>query len=436
MLCSTSNLVLRERWNVAVLRGLAPDGGLYSPVELPVLSPERIQSLRTMPFSDLAFDIAQEFVGGEIPGDTLKALCTDAFNFEVPLKEIAPHTYVLELFHGPTCAFKDFGARFMARLFRHFLGKGGQPLTVLVATSGDTGSAVANAFFDTDPHAPISVAILFPKGKVTPVQEKQMTTLGHNVTAYEVDGTFDDCQAIVKKALADDSVTSRRQLTSANSINIARLLPQVLYYVRAMVQLPQEAKPLISVPSGNLGNLTGGLIAHRMGAQAHQWIAACNRNDPFPTYLRTGVFAPHPSYETISNAMDVGNPSNLARISHLFGGDPSALREIVTGETVSDDETRREMRRCAQETGYVVCPHTAVGLAAGRRHLDTISAKHPLVVVGTAHPAKFSATVEPEIGKPVEYPPQLLEAMNQESKKVSIPNSYAEFVRHLLVARS
>ena len=431
-LCSTKDLSLRHPWSEGVLKGLAPDGGLYMPVQLPTVSRQQLESLRGAPFTEVAFQIAHAFLENEMPTDLLKEICSAAFNFDAPLKEIAPNTHILELFHGPTCAFKDFGARFMARLFRYFLGDSTEPLTVLVATSGDTGSAVANAFFDTTINPSIRVSILFPKGKVSPVQEKQMTTLGHNVTAFEVEGTFDDCQAIVKRALSDHAVMGKKRLTSANSINIARLLPQVFYYVYAVLQLSPNTKPVISVPSGNLGNLTGGLIAHQLGATVERFIAACNRNAPFPTYLRSGLFAPHPSYETISNAMDVGNPSNFARVLPLFDGEIGAIRERITGETVSDEETRAEIRRCFQETGYVVCPHTAVGLVAANRYALRATHKNPHIILATAHPAKFAKTVEPEIGRNVEYPSRLNDAMKQESKKVSITNSYQEFVRHLL----
>jgi len=436
VLCSTNDPSLRASWSDAVLRGLAPDGGLYIPTSLPAFTPQELLALKGLSFPQLASRIAQAIIGDEVSPEHLDAICSKAFTFDAPLREISRNLFILELFHGPTCAFKDFGARFMARLFRYFLGKSADHLTVLVATSGDTGSAVANAFFDPDPHAPISVTILFPKGKVTPAQEKQMTTLGHNVTAYEVEGTSDDCQALVKRALADTQLPERRRLTSANSINIARLLPQSLYYIRAMTQLDPGSKPIISVPSGNLGNLTGGLMAQIMGARAFRWIAACNRNAPFPTYLRTGVYAPHPSYETISNAMDVGNPSNFARIVTLFGKDSRELRDLIIGESVSDPDTRAEIRRVFEETGYVVCPHTAVGFAAARRHAEDISPKTPLIVVGTADPAKFAATVEPEIGRAVQYPLSLLEVMNKKSEKVSIPNSYPEFLRHLLAQRT
>jgi threonine synthase len=431
-LCSTNDRSLRHPWSEGVLKGIAPDGGLYMPVEVPILSRQELEALRGAPFTELAFHLAHSFLKNEVPTDLLKEICAAAFTFDAPLREIAPNTHILELFHGPTCAFKDFGARFMARLFRHFLGDSEKPLTVLVATSGDTGSAVANAFFDKTTNPLLQVSILFPKGKVTPVQEKQMTTLGHNVTAFEVDGTFDDCQAIVKRALSDEIVTAKKRLTSANSINIARLLPQVFYYAYAVLQLPDYAKPIISVPSGNLGNLTGGLIAHRLGAPAEQFIAACNRNAPFPTYLRSGLFSPHPSYETISNAMDVGNPSNFSRVLPLFNDETTALRELISGDSVSDDDTRTEIRRCFRETGYVVCPHTAVGLVAANRYAQQPTKENPHIILATAHPAKFAHIVEPEINRAVEYPSQLAEVMNQESRKVSLTNSYSEFVRHLL----
>ena len=259
---TTNDASLRHSWSDAVLKGVAPDGGLYLPATLPRLSVDEVEALRDLPFPRLAHALAKLFLRSSVPDPVLKGICEEAFNFDLPLRQIDTTTHILELFHGPTCAFKDFGARFMARLFRHFLGESAKPLTVLVATSGDTGSAVANAFLDTAPHPRIKVTILFPKGKVSLVQEKQMTTLGHNITAYEVNGTFDDCQALVKRALADRALAESRPLTSANSINIARLLPQMFYYVHAALKLPRDAKPLFSVPSGNLGNLTGGLIGH------------------------------------------------------------------------------------------------------------------------------------------------------------------------------
>jgi threonine synthase len=322
----------------------------------------------------------------------------------------------------------------MARLFRHFLGATQEPLTVLVATSGDTGSAVANAFFDASQHPLIKVSILFPKGKVSLVQEKQMTTLGHNVSAYEVNGTFDDCQAIVKKALADHDVTATKRLTSANSINIARLLPQMFYYISAALSLGGSAKPVFSVPSGNLGNLTGGIMAHLMGVHAEHFIAACNSNAPFPTYLATGTYTPHPSVETLSNAMDVGNPSNYARILSLYHEQLSTIQANISGARISDEETIDTISRTYSATGYILDPHTAVGLLALERYRERVPTAAPGIVLATAHPAKFGSTVERAIGTPPPLPPQLAETLGKESKKVPLENSYSEFRGHLLAA--
>lgn len=432
LLRTTNDSSVGASWADAVLRGLAPDGGLYVPTEIPSLSQRELQDLAKLPFPDLAFQIARRFLSEEVTDTDLQQICKSAFTFDVPLVEISPATYVLELFHGPTCAFKDFGARFMARLFRHFLGASQEPLTVLVATSGDTGSAVANAFFDTSPHAPIRVSILFPKGKVSLVQEKQMTTLGHNVTAFEVDGTFDDCQALVKKALADDTVTKSKRLTSANSINIARLLPQMFYYISACLSLSPAQKPIFSVPSGNLGNLTGGLMAHFMGCEAAHFIAACNSNAPFPNYLATGTYSPHPSVETLSNAMDVGNPSNYARILSLYHQQLSAIQTHISGARISDEDTIATIARTHRETGYILDPHTAVGLLALERYRAANSTSSPGIVLGTAHPAKFGDTVKRAIGTPPPLPPQLAETLNKQSKKVPLGNSYSEFQGHLL----
>jgi len=430
-LFSTNDNSIRHRWSDAVLRGLAADGGLYLPVEIPHLSGGTLAQLAELPFPDLAFELARRFLADEVPDTTLREICASAFTFEVPLRTISPDLYVLELFHGPTCAFKDFGARFMARLFRHFLGTPTRPLTVLVATSGDTGSAVANAFFDRSPSPPIRVAILFPKGKVSLVQEKQMTTLGHNVTAYEVDGTFDDCQALVKQALADKELTSQHSLTSANSINIARLLPQMFYYVYAALKLTSVGSPIFSVPSGNLGNLTGGIIGHLMGMPASHFIAACNINAPFPEYLRSGSYLPHPSHETLSNAMDVGSPSNYVRLISLYGSELGEMRATISGDRITDEETVATISQTFQETGYVLDPHTAVGALALERYRHLSRSTHPGVVLATAHPAKFGATVFKAIGRDPELPPQLAEALKKEGDKIPLSNSYRELQRLL-----
>ncbi len=430
-LFSTKDASIRHRWSDAVLRGLAPDGGLYLPVELPNLPGQSLGQLAELPFPQLAFELARRFLSDEVPDATLQKLCSAAFTFKVPLRRISDTTLILELFHGPTCAFKDFGARFMARLFRHFLGSPQQPLTVLVATSGDTGSAVANAFFDDSPSPPIRVAILFPKGKVSVVQEKQMTTLGHNVTAYEVDGTFDDCQSLVKQALADNDLTKRHAFTSANSINIARLLPQMFYYIYASLKVRELEPPIFSVPSGNLGNLTGGIIGHLMGMPASHFIAACNINAPFPEYLRSGSYVPHPSHETVSNAMDVGNPSNYARLLSLYGNELHRMRATISGARITDEETVATIARTYEDTGYVLDPHTAVGVLALERYQERSHSSHPGIVLATAHPAKFASTVAAAIGKDPDMPPQLAEALTKEGTKIPLKNSYAEFKRAL-----
>lgn len=430
-LFSTKDNSIRHRWSEAVLRGLAPDGGLYLPVEIPRLSGATLAQLSELPFPHLAYELAKRFLSDEVPDAIIKEICASAFTFDVPLKKISEQTHILELFHGPTCAFKDFGARFMARLFRHFLGSSDRPLTVLVATSGDTGSAVANAFFDPSTSPPIRVAILFPKGKVSLVQEKQMTTLGHNVTAYEVDGTFDDCQALVKQALSDKEITSRQAFTSANSINIARLLPQMFYYVYAALKISQTGAPIFSVPSGNLGNLTGGIIGHLMGMPSTHFIAACNINAPFPEYLRSGEYRPQASQETTSNAMDVGNPSNYVRLLSLYGNEIGSMRATISGDRITDEETIATISKTFRETGYVLDPHTAVGVLALERSRCQTRSTNPGVVLATAHPAKFANTVTNAIGHDPEAPPQLAQALKKEGDKVPLRNSYAELQRQL-----
>jgi threonine synthase len=430
-LFSTKNRNLRHRWSDAVLRGLAPDGGLYLPVELPHLSSSTLAEFAKLPFPDLAYELARRFLCDDVPDRVIKELCASAFTFDVPLRQISEGTHLLELFHGPTCAFKDFGARFMAGLFRHFLGSTDRPLTVLVATSGDTGSAVANAFFDRSDSPSIRVAILFPKGKVSLVQEKQMTTLGHNVSAYEVDGTFDDCQTLVKQALADKDLTSRHPFTSANSINIARLLPQMFYYMYAALKVTTSGAPIFSVPSGNLGNLTGGIIGHLIGMPAAHFIAACNFNAPFPEYLRSGNYRPHPSQETLSNAMDVGNPSNYVRLLSLFDNQLAPMRALISGDQVTDEETVATIATTYQETGYVLDPHTAVGVLALERYQRQSGESNPGVVLATAHPAKFASTVATAIGRDPEIPTQLADALKKEGSKFSLPNSYSELKKIL-----
>jgi threonine synthase len=428
-LYSTTSPELRASWRDAVLSGIAPDGGLFLPRTLPLLEPDSLPHLATLQFHELAYTLASIFLKDEVPASTLRSMCEESFSFPVTLVSLAPDTSILELFHGPTCAFKDFGARFMARLFRYFATQTAhEPLTVLVATSGDTGSAVANAFFDPSPDAPIKVAILFPKGKVSLVQEKQMTTLGHNVRAFEVDGTFDDCQRLVKQALADSDLTARMRLTSANSINLARLLPQMFYYVWAALQAHARGAPFFIVPSGNLGNLTGGVLAARIGIQTVGFLAACNQNDIYPHFLSTGLFNPRPSSETLSNAMDVGNPSNFPRLQHLTKGSDIKLY----GAGVSDTDTLSTINSVFERTGYVLDPHTAVGVAALNSFKKSAQKKpQHAVVLATAHPAKFAPTVKRATGCEPTLPPQLAEPLGRPSHKVPLSARYEELVRVL-----
>lgn len=413
-----------------MLRGLAPDGGLYIPAVIPSFDKKAQDALRRLPFPEMCAHIVAEFLGDELSGSEIERLCAESFNFEVRLARLNDTTQILELFHGPTCAFKDFGARFMARLFRHFWGSPNRPLTVLVATSGDTGSAVAQAFYDTTPSPAIRVAVLFPKGKVSDIQRRQMTTLGHNVTAFEVDGTFDDCQALAKRALRDEGLLARTALTSANSINIARLLPQMLYYVSALLRADQL--PVVVVPSGNLGNLTGGLLAHRCGFAASHWIAACNANRSFPDFLASGRFSPMTSIETISNAMDVGNPSNFARITALFGEAPTP--DILSGYSISDVDTYAQIVTTFSETGYILDPHTAVASCALELYRDRYRSNAPGIIVSTAHPAKFTAVVQKAINRVPLMPAQLEHTLTKPELSIPLPNSYEALIESLLAA--
>ena len=423
-LVSTNNPSIEASWREAVLSGLAPDGGLYLPAQLPSFSAAELQRFRSLSFPELCTELAAAFLGAEVPHSTLAQICQESFSFPLPLRAISDDLSVLELFHGPTCAFKDFGARFMSRLFRHFWGIQAKPLTVIVATSGDTGGAVANAFFDPSPSAPIRVAVLFPKGKVTPVQEKQMTALGGNVTAFEVDGTFDDCQKLAKQALADEDLLSRAALTSANSINIARLLPQMFYYVYASLMLADSEAPIVSVPSGNLGNVTGGLMAKAIGAPLHHFVAALNANRTFEAFLQSGRFLPQPSIETISNAMDVGNPSNLARISALYAASMSEINSHLSAFSITEAETIETMRSIYQDSGYILDPHTAVGVAALRRFKANERSSRNAIVAATAHPAKFAHVVKRAIDREPPLLPQLSAILNAPGRKVPLSNSF------------
>lgn len=426
---STRSPGIRVGLKEAVLRSLPPDNGLYMPCELGRLSDEFWESWRGMSLAEIGFEISRLLFRGSVPDDELANMVHEAVNFPAPLVEVRPGERVLELFHGPTLAFKDFGARFMARLMGWLTREDEGLLTVLVATSGDTGGAVASAFHGVDG---TRVVILYPKGKVSGLQEKQLTTLGGNITALEVEGTFDDCQRLVKSAFLDRKMSERLNLTSANSINISRLVPQSFYYFEAAKQLPEGVKPVFVVPSGNFGNLTAGLLAERLGLVVDHFVAATNRNDVVPEYLREGRYQPRPSVATISNAMDVGAPSNFARLEELFGSEWLAMKKRVAGFACNDDETRAAIRRIKEETGYVLEPHGAVGwLAAEAWRRDYHDS--PTVVLETAHPAKFLDVMEEELGVgTVPVPARLACLADRRKEALPMAPDEEEFRRWLL----
>lgn len=378
----------------AILRSLPPDNGLYMPNILPVLDDSFWQIWRHLSFQEIGFAVADAFFGSDVPPEALREIVEGTVSFDAPLVTLAPGDHILELFHGPTLAFKDFGARFMARLMAWLTRGDSRELTVLVATSGDTGGAVASAFHNVPG---TRVIILYPQGKVSGLQEKQLTALGGNITALEIQGSFDDCQALVKSAFLDRELSEKLNLTSANSINLARLVPQSFYYIHAARQLPEGVKPTFVIPSGNFGNLTAGLLAMQLGLPVEHFVAATNRNDVVPEYLRLGQYTPRPSVPTISNAMDVGSPSNFVRMQALFGGSWEAIKSKISGMTFSDDQTRAAIRTVKSLYDYEIDPHGAVGWLAAQKWRST----HPgtaTVTLETAHPAKFLDVMEAELG--------------------------------------
>lgn len=414
----------------AVLKGLPADNGLYMPYEIPAMPASFFEALPTMTFNDLAFQVATNIIGDYIPAADLKALIDDAYDFDAPLVPVGDK-YILELFQGPTLAFKDFGARFMGRLMGYFLKGSKNEVNILVATSGDTGSAVAHGFLNVPG---IKVTILYPKGKVSDIQEKQFTTLGANITALEIEGTFDDCQKMVKDAFLDEELNQKLTLSSANSINIARLIPQSFYYFSAYAQLKDRSLPLyFSVPSGNFGNITAGLFAQKMGLPVAGFIASTNLNDVFTLYHHTGKFEPKPSVQTISNAMDVGNPSNFTRIVDLYNYNTDALKKDIAAYSFDDKATAACIQRVYNETGYLMCPHTAVGYLGmeaflAERNIENSNA----VILATAHPVKFGEVVEPLIGKAVEIPERLQKAMGTDKKSIPMKADFDAFKQRLL----
>ena len=413
---STNNSNHRVDLKEAILRSLPPDNGLYMPDELPVLGKDFWEIWRLLSFTEIGIAVADAFFGSDVPPQALVDIVEGTLQFDAPVVTLGPGDHVLELFHGPTLAFKDFGARFMARLMAWLTRDDDRLLTVLVATSGDTGGAVASAFHNVPG---TRVIILYPKGKVSGLQEKQLTALGGNITALEIDGTFDDCQALVKSAFLDRELAEKLNLTSANSINLSRLVPQSFYYIHAARQLPEGVKPVFVVPSGNFGNLTAGLLAMKLGLEVDHFVAATNRNDVVPEYLRGGIYQPRPSVPTISNAMDVGAPSNFVRMQALFGNSWDAMKEKISGMSFSDDQTRAAIREVKSIHDYQIDPHGAVGWLAARKW----RAAHPCsstITLETAHPSKFPDVMDEELGAgAVEIPERLAILANRE--KVSIP---------------
>ena len=425
----------------AAITGIAPDKGLYFPKTIPVLSPDFFKQLKTKSKEQIAFEVIRPYIGNTIPEEDLFAICAETVNFDFPLKKINESIYSLELFHGPTLAFKDVGARFMSRCLGYFSEKNDKKVTVLVATSGDTGSAVANGFLDVKG---VDVVILYPSGKVSKIQELQLTTLGKNIKALEVRGTFDDCQSMVKQAFSDEQLNKNLSLTSANSINIARWLPQQFYYFYALQQWPHETPPVVSIPSGNFGNLCAGLLAYFSGLPVKHFIAACNSNDIFSDYIANKVFMPKIAVATISNAMDVGNPSNFVRLLELFENNHKHIKEMISECCVNDTATAETILEVYKKYDYILDPHGAVAYQALQQYLETN--KNPSaalslpqegqkgILLETAHPVKFEDVVKKIINRPLEIPSSLKYILELDKKSIVIKPEFQELKDFLLRA--
>ena len=414
----------------AVVKGLCEDRGLYMPCSIERLDDDFFRDAPHMTFQEVACRVADAFFGQDVPQEDLHAIVSETLSFDCPVVKVEEGIWALELFHGPTLAFKDVGARFMARLLQYFNRRSlrGEGLNVLVATSGDTGSAVANGFLGVDG---IKVFVLYPKGKVSAIQECQFTTLGKNITALEIDGTFDDCQALVKNAFMDTQLCSLKRLTSANSINVARFLPQSFYYFWAWAQMQKKGLAdnlVMCVPSGNFGNICSALFAHRMGLPIKRFIAANNSNSVFYEYLQSGVYTPRPSIQTLANAMDVGDPSNFARILDLYGHDHDRIRSLISGRVVDDPTIERTIRECLAQNSYLLDPH---GACAYRAVKDGLKDGETAVFCETAHPAKFKDSVERITGAEVEIPAKLEAFTKGEKRSVPLSKNYEDFKKHL-----
>lgn len=432
-LYSTNNKDYTVNLKTAVLNSLPPDSGLYLPTLIPKLSPEMLSGLSNFSFQEIALEISRSLLEDSLTESEILTLVSKSIDFPAPVVELDKQTYILELFHGPSLAFKDFGARYMSQLMGLLNQGEDKELTILVATSGDTGGAVAAGFYDTPG---IKVHILYPSGKVSALQEKQLTTLGKNIHAFEVDGTFDDCQSIVKQAFLDDELNKRYRLSSANSINIARLIPQSFYYFEAYKQVAYNGLPVVfTVPSGNFGNITAGILGKKMGLPAHKFIAATNINKIVPDFLDTGQYVPKPSEQTISNAMDVGNPSNFARMEDIYQSDLQLFKEDLIGYWFNDNDTRKAIKEVHDKYNYIIDPHGAVGYLAHKAFLSSTDYGVANVILETAHPSKFLDVVEPALGFSIDVPQRLADL--SERKKVATPMTkhFSDFKEWMLYLR-
>ncbi|ALJ00382.1 threonine synthase [Rufibacter tibetensis] len=422
---STNDSAAEMSFKEAVIKGLPHDKGLFFPKEIPSLPASFFEQLPSLSLPAIAFEVLQPFVAPDITAEDLQKICDEVFTFPIPLVEVEKNIYSLELFHGPTCAFKDVGARFMSRCLQAF-AEPDRPVTVLVATSGDTGSAVANGFLGLEN---IDVVVVYPQLGVSEIQEMQFTTLGQNTSAVGIEGTFDDCQALVKQAFSDEELNQKKNLSSANSINVARWLPQMVYYFHAWGQWknlnPEAEEVTIAVPSGNFGNLAAGLLARQMGLPVTYFVAATNRNKIVPDYLETGVYTPASSVCTIANAMDVGSPNNFPRIQELFGDDLEALQKVVKGFWVDDEKIKSTIKLVHQENGYMLDPHGAIGYLSLQQLLPDL--KTPGIFLETAHPAKFKKSMEEVLGQEIELPEQLKVFKGRQKQVTDMPNDFAGF---------
>ena len=429
---STNNTSHQVSFKEAVFNSMPQDKGLYMPVSIPKLDDKFLNNLDSYTLPEIAFHVAKNILGDDIPEHDLKVIITDAINFYAPVVSLEESVYVLELWHGPSLAFKDFGARFMSRVMSYFLEAGEKQLDVLVATSGDTGGAVALGFLGV-PNT--RVTILYPKGKVSGIQELQLTTNGQNIRAIEVDGTFDDCQALVKQAFTDPELNEKFRLTSANSINIARLIPQTFYYFNAYAQLLKQGKDKVvfSVPSGNFGNIGAGILAWKMGLPVEHFIAATNANDTVPEFLKTGVYRAKPSVQTISNAMDVGNPSNWVRIADMFKENIDELKNLIAGFSYTDEETTEALEKIYRDYNYIACPHTAIAWQALKDwQQDQPTGKATGVFLSTAHPCKFPDVLPKHIAKAIEIPGEVRQLEGKSKEAASLGTDFEGFKRYLL----